>query len=108
MAVLEKNSLRDTFMTNNYDMNIWDETAWESSGEQTGGWKINFYTIPQVGIHYGAGTMLQEYDFYLTEEEAKQLTLGLGPDLGGDYTEDDDFFIDMVKFMKDIEDWKLE
>jgi hypothetical protein len=95
--------MSNTFRTNNYDMNIWDETAWESSGEQTGGWKINFYTIPQVGIHYGAGTMLQEYDFYLTEEEAKQLTLGWGTDLGGDYIEDDDFFIDMETFFHTYE-----
>lgn len=86
--------MSNTFRTNNYDMNIWDETSYESGGEVTGGWKINFYTIPQVGMQYGSGEMLQKYDFYFTEEEARQLTLGWGPDLGGDHIEDDDFFID--------------
>lgn len=91
-------------MTRNYDMNIWDETSYESNGEVTGGWKINFYEYPQVGMQYGSGTMKEELDFYLTEEEAKMLTLGWGPDLGGDHYEDDDFFIDVETFLHTYKD----
>jgi len=93
-----------THTTTNYDMNIWDETSYESSGAVNGGWKINFYQYPQLGAPYGSGKMVQELDFYLTEEEAKQLTLGWGPELGGDYTEDEDFFIDVVSFLDTYKD----
>ena len=86
-------------MTKNYDMNIWDETSYESGGEVTGGWKINFYQYPAVGAPYGNGHMIPELDFFITEEEAKQLTLGWGPDLGGDYTEDEDFWLDVETFL---------
>ena len=88
-----------TRMTKNYDMNIWDETSYESGGEVTGGWKINFYQYPAMGAPYGSGQMIEELDFYLTEEEAKQLTLGWGTELGGDYTSDEDFFIDLESFL---------
>ena len=89
----------ETRMTKNYDMNIWDETSYESGGEVTGGWKINFYQYPAMGAPYGSGQMIEELDFYLTEEEAKQLTLGWGTELGGDYTSDEDFFIDLESFL---------
>jgi hypothetical protein len=91
-------------MTKNYDMNIWDETSYESEGEVTGGWKINFYQYPQVGSPYGNGPMIPELDFFITEEEAKQLTLGWGTDLGGYYTEDEDFWIDTEAFLTEYKD----
>ena len=96
---MTKINLNHTIMTKNYDMNIWDETSYESGGEVTGGWKINFYQYPQVGAPYGSGQMIEELDFFLTEEEAKQLTLGWGTDLGGDYTPDEDFWLDVSSFL---------
>lgn len=101
---MSKISLRNTIMTRNYDMNIWDETSYESEGKVTGGWKINFYQYPAVGAPYGNGPMIQELDFFLTEEESKQLTLGWGPDLGGYYTEDEDFWIDVETFLSEYKD----
>ena len=95
---MSKISLRNTVMTRNYDMNIWDETSYESGGEVTGGWKINFYQYPALGAPYGNGPMIPELDFFLTEEEARQLTLGWGPELGGDYCEDEDFWLDVETF----------
>jgi len=96
---MTKINLNHTIMTKNYDMNIWDETSYESGGEVTGGWKINFYQYPALGAPYGSGPMIEELDFYLTEEEARQLTLGWGTELGGDYTQDEDFFIDLESFL---------
>jgi hypothetical protein len=98
MSNVTKINLRNTVMTRNYDMNIWDETSYESGGEVTGGWKINFYQYPAPGAPYGNGPMIQELDFNLTEDEAKQLTLGWGPELGGDYCEDEDFWLDVETF----------
>lgn len=93
-----------TIQTKNYDMNIWDEVSYNTSGKHTGGWKINFYQYPQVGVAYGSGKMLEEYDFYLTPEEAKQLTLGWDEDLGGYGPGDDDFFIDIESFLEEYKD----
>lgn len=99
-----KISLNNTVMTKNYDMNIWDETSYESGGEATGGWKINFYQYPAVGAPYGNGPMIPELDFFLTEEEAKRLTLGWAPELGGDYCEDEDFWLDVEGFLNTYKD----
>jgi len=101
---MSKINLRNTIMTRNYDMNIWDKLSYDTSGEETDGWKINFYQYPAVGAPYGNGPMIEEFDFTLTKEEAKQLTLGWGPDLGGDYTEDEDFWLDVDTFINTYRD----
>lgn len=106
-----KISLNNTIMTRNYDINIWDELSYNTSGKETGGWKMNFYTYPAVGAPYGNGPMVPELDLYITKEEAERLTLGWGPDLGGDYCEDEDFWLDVEGFKatyKDIPDRILE
>jgi hypothetical protein len=43
--------------------------------------------------------MLEDHTITLTPTEAKRLTLGWGPDLGGDYTSDPDFWIDKETFL---------
>jgi hypothetical protein len=85
-------------------MNIWDELSYKSDGRVTGGWKINFYQYPQLGAQYGSGQMIEELDFELTPDESKQLTLGWGPELGGDYIEDEDFWIDVESFLDEYKD----
>ena len=101
----EKISLNNKVVTENYDLNIWDRLAYETDGEQTGGWEINVYTIEGVGSIFGSGKQLEDRTIHLTPDEAKRLTLGWGPDLGGDYAEDDDFWLDKDSFFdiyKDI------
>ena len=93
-----------THMTRNYDINIWDKLSYETSGQETGGWMMNFYQYPQIGAHYGSGKMIEELDLELTADEVKRLTLGWGKDLGGDYTEDDDFWIDTESFLHEYTD----
>jgi len=91
-------NLRNTIMSNNYDLNIWDRLSYETEGAETGGWEINIYTIRFENDSYGSGTQLEDKTITLTPTESKQLTLGWGEDLGGDYTEDDDFWIDKDGF----------
>jgi hypothetical protein len=43
--------------------------------------------------------MLEDKTIEITPTEAKRLTLGWGTDLGGDYTEDEDFWIDKQTFL---------
>ena len=81
----------------NYDLNIWDKLGYETEYEQEG-WAISVYEIPFEGASYGSGNLREDLSFDLTPEEAKQLTLGWGEDLGGDYTPDSDFWIDKDTF----------
>lgn len=95
----ENINLRNTRITTNYDLNIWDRRAYETEGRETGGWEINLYQYPGVGYPYGSGTFLEDRTITLTPEEAKRLTLGWGTDLGGDYSEDTDFWLDKDTFL---------
>ena len=97
-------NLRNTVMTNNYDLNIWDRLSYETNGAETGGWEINIYTIRFENDCYGSGEQLEDRTITLTETEAKRLTLGWGEDLGGDYTEDDDFWLDKDGFFQTYSD----
>jgi hypothetical protein len=89
------------YKTTNYDLNIWDRVGYETDYEEEG-WSIEVYTYNSVGDPYGSG----EYHstITLTPTEAKRLTLGWGHDLGGDYTEDSDFWLDKDTFLKIYKD----
>lgn len=91
--------LGNTVMTGNYDLNIWDKLSHETSGKEEGGWVINVYEYDYLGAPFGSGKMLEDKTIELTPEESKRLTLGWGPDLGGDYTEDEDFWLDKATFL---------
>jgi hypothetical protein len=90
--------------TTNYDLNIWDRLSYETSGEESGGWEINIYEYDAIGAPMGSGRQLKDRTIILTPSEATRLTLGWGPDLGGDYTEDEDFFIDKEAFFNIYKD----
>jgi hypothetical protein len=89
--------MSNTRMTTNYDLNIWDIGGYETNYVEEG-WVINIYQYPSIGSPYGSGTMLEDSTITLTPIEAKRLTLGWGPDLGGDYCADPDFWIDKETF----------
>lgn len=82
-----------------YDLNIWDKLAWETGGEQEGGWHIGVYEAPEEGAPYGSGKLREDLSFDLTPSEAKQLTLGWDTNLGGVYSSDEDFFLDLESFL---------
>jgi len=83
----------------NFDLNIWDRRGYETEYKEEG-WCISVYEIPYEGSPYGSGTYREDLSFWLTDEEAKQLTLGWGPELGGDYTPDSDFWLDADGFLQ--------
>ena len=100
----ELEQMSKTRITTNYDLNIWDRRSYETDGRETGGWEINVYQYPGVGYPYGSGTFLEDKTITLTPEEAKRLTLGWGTDLGGDYSEDTDFWLDKQTFLETYTD----
>ena len=93
----ERINLRHTVMTNNYDLNIWDRRGYETEYQEEG-WAIDVYQYDYLGASYGSGKHVPEHTITLTPTEAKRLTLGWGPDLGGDYTPDADFWLDKDSF----------
>jgi len=87
--------MSNTKTTSNYDLNIWDRRGYETEYAEEG-WAIEVYSYPYLGAQYGSGTYQET--IWLTPSESKRLTLGWGPDLGGDYTPDSDFWIDKSSF----------
>ena len=92
-------SLNNSIITSNYDLNIWDRRGYETEYEEEG-WSIDVYQYPYAGASYGSGEHMKDHTITLTPTEAKRLTLGWGPDLGGDYTPDPDFWIDKDTFFQ--------
>jgi hypothetical protein len=88
----------------NYDLNIYNRGADESTilpkEDYYDEWWLCPYQINGDMSGYGVGEECSEWNFKLTDEEAKTLTLGWGPELGGDYTGDPDFWLDKNSFLE--------
>lgn len=97
-----KSTWNHSMIKDNFDINIWNRGAYFSEELPTeecyDEWVLCPYVIEETDAGYGTGKYLDEYNLELTEEEAKRLTLGWGIDLGGDYVEDDDTWLDMQSF----------
>ena len=93
-------------MTKNYDLNIWDRKGYETNYVEEG-WFISVYEAPEDDKAYGSGKLLEDLGFYITKSEAQQLTLGWPPELGGDYTSDSDFWLDVESFFSTFKDIPL-
>ena len=94
-------SLNNSIISHNYDLNIWDRRGYETEYKEEG-WAIEIYTYPYLGSPYGSGE--HQFTIYLSSEESKALTLGWGPELGGDYCEDSDFWLDKDTFLEIYKD----
>ena len=101
MELEELDNMSNTHMTTNYDLNIWDKRGYETEYKEEG-WAIEVYTYPYLGSFYGSGE--HKETIWLTPSESRRLTLGWGPDLGGDYTPDSDFWIDKSSFFETYTD----
>ena len=88
-------------MSSNYDLNIWDRRGYETDYVEEG-WAIEVYKYNYLGAPYGSGDYVET--IYITPSEARRLTLGWGPDLGGDYTPDSDFWLDKDTFLETYTD----
>jgi len=86
----------DAMLKDNYDLNIWDKAGYFSEGKEEG-WAIAVYSINNDGDAYGSGDMVAE--LRLTDEESQELTLGKTTDEGGDYSPDEDFWLDRITFL---------
>lgn len=96
-SLMTKSSIKD-----NFDINIWNRGAYESEvlpeDQKYDEWVLCPYSLRWDGDDICQDQELREFNLVLTEEDAKALTLGWGTDLGGDYCEDDDCWIDSNSF----------
>lgn len=75
----------------NYDLNIFE--AGEYYPELEGYWLAIAYKIQWCGC-INSDQSNEVSRFEITPEEAKQLTLGVSEEAGGDYAQDSDFWLD--------------
>lgn len=91
-----------------YDINAFNRGAYVTDGlpeaERYNEWVLCPYEIAGEGMGFGTGLEKQELNLILTAEEVEQLTLGWGEDLGGDYSGEDDFWIDSEFFLETYKD----
>lgn len=81
-----------------WDLNVWDEGL---HNDRESSWSIDVYEMleePDGYMH--TGKQLEGVRLTLTPDEARQLTLGFEPELGGLYTWDTDFFLDTLSFLE--------
>jgi hypothetical protein len=76
----------------NYDLNIWDELSYRTSGKRAGGWKVNAYELTAWGNAYAVGQLL---DFELKLTRKNVVTLGFDPDV------DEEMWIDAHSLVAD-------
>ena len=53
-------SLRNTIMTDNYDLNIWDRRGYETEYAEEG-WAIDIYAYKHVQDPYGSGRHMKDH-----------------------------------------------
>ena len=97
-TLMSKSSIKD-----NFDINVWNRGAYESEvlpeDQHYDEWVLCPYSLRwDEDGDICQDQELREFNLVLTEEDAKQLTLGWGTDLGGDYCEDNDCWIDSNSF----------
>jgi hypothetical protein len=78
----------------NFDLNVWDYVGYANDYDSEG-WRIDIYECDESWHHYNRPAKI----IYLNETQAKMLTLGVAPELGGDYDCDSDFWIDPQGFL---------
>ena len=87
-----------TEIKDNFDINVYDRAQWNNPGGPDNEWVLCPYSLRWDGDDICQDQELSQFNLVLTEEDAKALTLGWGTDLGGDYCEDEDFWIDSNSF----------
>ena len=82
----------------NFDINVFDRAQYNDPGCDEHEWMLCPYSLNWDGDNYSIADEMADYNLVLTAEEAEMLTLGWGPDLGGDMEESEDFWIDANSF----------
>jgi hypothetical protein len=98
------NNMLKQLVTDNFDINVFDRAQYNNPGGPDHEWLLCPYRLEWDGDNYSISDEMESLNLVLTEDEAKSLTLGWGPDLGGDYHDADDFWIDANSFKDTYKD----
>jgi hypothetical protein len=85
-----------------YDLNVFDRGGYYYDyAEGSAEWVILVHHL-ELGYdgQLQTGEWIEGIELVLTLEESDQLTLGLNPEQGGKYSNDEDFFIDPAGFLE--------
>lgn len=92
----------------NFDINVYNRGADNSTilppEEYYDEWVLCPYSLEWDGEHIVQDQELTQFNLVLTAEDVEALTLGWGTDLGGDYCEEDDFWLDANSFRETYKD----
>lgn len=77
-----------------YDLNVWNWLGDETNYARDG-WRIDVYECDEDWNHADSPVKI----IFLNDSQAKQLTLGVANEDGGDYDWDTDFWIDPNAFL---------
>ena len=91
-------SMVEELVKDNFDINVFDRAQYNDPGCDEHEWLLCPYKLTWDGDNYSISDEMAELNLVLTPEEAEALTLGWGPDLGGDMEESEDFWIDANSF----------
>lgn len=88
-------------ITTDFDINVWDYVGYNTDYDEGPGWRLSIHFLEEDETGYvSTGRFIDELYLDLTDEEAKELTLGWDEDLGGYYIGDSDFFIQRDSFIE--------
>lgn len=93
-----------TKIKDNFDINVFDRAQYDNPGGPDHEWVLCPYSLEWDGDDIVQDEELVEFNLVLLPEEAEALTLGWGTDLGGDYAEDEDFWLDSNSFRETYKD----
>ncbi len=103
-----KATMTETKIKDNFDINVYNRGADNSTilppEEYYDEWVLCPYSLEWDGEYIVQDQELTQFNLVLTAEDVKALTLGWGTDLGGDYCEEDDFWLDANSFRETYKD----
>lgn len=91
-------STMSKLVTDNFDINVFNRAQYNNPGGPDHEWMLCPYKLEWDGDNYSISDEMQELNLVLTLEEARALTLGVSELDGGDFCNEDDFWIDANSF----------
>ena len=96
--------MTEELVKDNFDINVFDRAQYNEPGCDEHEWLLCPYKLTWDGDNYSISDEMYELNLVLTDKESESLTLGWGPDLGGDMEESEDFWIDVNSFKDTYKD----
>lgn len=91
-------TMTNELVTDNFDINVFDRAQYNEPGCDSHEWLLCPYKLTWDGDNYSISDEMADLNLVLTLEEARALTLGVSEEDGGDFCNEEDFWIDVNSF----------